>query len=188
MGYASLTPPYDVTHEVWAFKEHLLSNHLGFLGSVLGVLLVSGCVSQALETPLETPTIVQTDAPEPASIIKPEPIKQPLQIATWSPTPQMGRFTAMNAGYLRAYQNCLVLTRDKDSLPTDENSLLLVLADTSFSWDEAEQTLVFEGKPYKLGDELYLGGGSFTYPVGILTDQVEINWKECGLSRGWLGG
>lgn len=165
-----------------------MSNYLRFFWSLLVALLVSGCASQALETPLETPAIVQTDVPEPAPIIKPEPIKQPLQIATWSPTPQMGRFTAMNAGYLRAYQNCLVLTRDKDSLPTDENSLLLVLADTSFSWDEEKQTLVFEDKPYKLGDELYLGGGSFSYPIGILTGEVEINWKECGLSRGWLGG
>lgn len=165
-----------------------MSNYLSLLGSVLVALLVSGCASQALETPLETSAIVQTDVPEPAPIIKPEPIKQPLQIATWSPTPQMGRFTAMNAGYLQSYQNCLVLTRDKDSLPTDENSLLLVLADTSFSWDEEKQTLVFEGKPYKLGDELYLGGGSFTYPNGILTGQVDINWKECGLNRGWLGG
>ena len=165
-----------------------MSNYLSLLGSVLVALLVSGCASQALETPLETSAIVQTDVPEPAPIIKPEPIKQPLQIATWSPTPQMGRFTAMNAGYLQSYQNCLVLTRDEDSLPTDENSLLLVLADTSFSWDEEKQTLVFEGKPYRLGDELYLGGGSFSYPVGILTGQVEINWKECGLSRGWLGG
>ena len=151
-------------------------------------LLFSGCVSQALEIPVETPKIVQTDVPEPTLIIKSEPIKQPLQIATWSPTPQMGRFMAMNAGYLRSYQNCLVLTRDQDSLPTDENSLLPVLADKSFSWDEEEQTLVFEGKPYKLGDELYLGGGSFSYPIGILTDEVKINWKECGLSRGWLGG
>ena len=165
-----------------------MSNYLRLSGSVLVALLVSGCASQALEGPLEIPAVAQIEVIEPTPIIKPEPIKQPLQIATWSPTPQMGRFTAMNAGYLRAYQNCLVLTRDKDSLPTDENSLLLVLADTSFSWDEAEQTLVFEDKPYKLGDELYLGGGSFTYPVGILTNQVEINWKECGLSRGWLGG
>lgn len=151
-------------------------------------LLLSGCVSQALQAPLEIPTIVQVEVPKPAPIINPEPLKPPLQIATWSPTPQMGRFTAMNAGYLMAYQNCLVLTRDQDSLPTNENSLLLVLADTSFSWDEENQTLVFEGKPYKLGDELYLGGGSFSYPIGILTGQLEINWKECGLSRGWLGG
>ena len=165
-----------------------MSNYLRLFGSLLVALLVSGCASQALETPLETPAILQIEVPEPAPIIKPEPIKQPLQIATWSPTPQMGKLTAMNAGYLRAYQNCLVLTRDKDSLLTDENSLLLVLADTSFSWDEEKQTLVFEGKPYKLGDELYLGGGSFSYPIGTLTDQVEINWKECGLSRGWLGG
>lgn len=165
-----------------------MSNHLSLFGSVFVALLLSGCVSQALEIPVETPKIVQTDVPEPTLIIKSEPIKQPLQIATWSPTPQMGRFTAMNAGYLRSYQNCLVLTRDKDSAPTDENSLLLVLADTSFSWDEGERTLVFEGKPYKLGDELYLGGGSFSYPIGILTDEVKINWKECGLGRGWLGG
>ena len=165
-----------------------MSNHLRLLGSVFVALLLSGCASQALETPVETPKIVQVQVPKPTLIIKPEPIKQPLQIATWSPTPQMGRLTAMNAGYLMAYQNCLVLTRDKDSLPTSENSLLLVLADTSFSWDEGERTLVFEGKPYKLGDELYLGGGSFSYPIGILTDEVKINWKECGLSRGWLGG
>lgn len=165
-----------------------MSNHLRLLGSVFVALLLSGCVSQVIETSIEPPKVMQTNELETVPIIKPEPIKQPLQIATWSPTPQMGRLTAMNAGYLRSYRNCLVLTDGKDSLPTHENSLLLVLADTSFSWDEGERTLVFEGKPYKLGDELYLGGGSFSYPIGILTDEVEINWKECGLSRGWLGG
>lgn len=161
-----------------------MTNYLSSLGSVLAVLLLAGCTSQSIESP----TVVQTQIIELTRIIESEPIKQPLQIATWSPTASMGRLTAMNFGYLKSYHNCLVLTDDKDSLPTADNSLLLVLADTSFSWDDENQILTFEGKPYKIGDELYLGGGTVSYPVGILADQLKINLKECGLNRWWLAG
>ena len=120
---------------------------------------------------------------------EPVAVKTPLQIATWSPTKYNGRFTAMTAGYLTVINNCLALTRDNDEVPTKDNSLLLVLADTSFSWDDAQEVLIFEGKPYKIGDELYLGGGSFTYPKGILTgENIKLNWIDCGLNKGWLGG
>ena len=65
----------------------------------------------------------------------------------------------------------------------------LVLADTSFSLDDAQEVLLFEGKPYKIGDALYLGDGAFTYPKGILTgEDIKLNWIECGLNKGWLGG
>lgn len=119
---------------------------------------------------------------------EPMPAKIPLQIATWSPAETDGRFTAMTAGYLTVINNCLALTRDGDEVPTKDNSLLLVLADTSFSWDTAQEVLLFEGKPYKIGDELYLGGAAFTYPNANITDQIKVNWIECGLNKGWLGG
>lgn len=119
---------------------------------------------------------------------EPMPAKIPLQIATWSPTKYNGRLTAMTAGYLTVINNCLALTRDSDEVPTKDNSLLLVLADTSFSWDAAQEVLLFEGKPYKISDELYLGGAAFTYPNANITDQIKVNWIECGLNKGWLGG
>ncbi len=46
---------------------------------------------------------------------------------------------------------------------------MLVLADTSFSWDADKEVLLFEGKPYKSGDEVYLGGTVFTYPNANIT-------------------
>ena len=48
--------------------------------------------------------------------------------------------------------------------------------------------IILEGKPYKIGDELYLGGTVFSYPNANITDQIKVNWIECGLDRGWLGG
>ncbi len=127
--------------------------------------------------------------PEMIVVSEPVPAKTPLQIATWSPTKYDGRFTAMTAGYLTVINNCLVLTRDNEEVMTQDNTLLLVLANTSFSWDADKEILLFEGKSYKIGDELYLGGGSFTYPKGILTSEnIKLNWIDCGLNKGWLGG
>lgn len=94
----------------------------------------------------------------------------------------------MTAGYLTVVNNCLALTKDSDEVMTKDNTLLLVLADTSFSWDAAKEVLLFEGKKYKFGDELYLGGAAFIYPNANITDQVKVNWIECGLDKGWLGG
>ena len=119
---------------------------------------------------------------------QPLAVKQPLQIATWSPTKYNGRFTAMGFGYLTKFENCLAMTRDSKGPTTKDNTYLLVLADTSFSWDADKEILLFEGKSYKIGDEFYLGGGAFTYPNANITDQVKVNWIECGLDKGWLGG
>ena len=94
----------------------------------------------------------------------------------------------MVSGYLTVVNNCLALTRDSEELTTKDNTYLLVLADDSFSWDVDKEILLFEGKPYKIGDELYLGGGAFTYPNANITDQVKVSWIECGLDKGWLGG
>lgn len=121
-------------------------------------------------------------------VSQPLVVESPLQIATWSPTKYHGRFTAMVSGYLTVVNNCLALTRDSKELTTKDNTYLLVLADGSFSWDVDKETLLFEGKPYKIGDELYLGGGALTYPNPNITDQVKVSWVECGLDKGWLGG
>ncbi|WP_201543762.1 hypothetical protein [Psychrobacter immobilis] len=115
-------------------------------------------------------------------------VEPPLQIATWSPTKYNGRFNAMGFGYLTKFENCLAMTRDSREPTTKDNTYLLVLADTSFSWDADKEILLFEEKSYKIGDELYLGGGAFTYPNANITDQVKVSWIECGLDKGWLGG
>ena len=147
--------------------------------TVLAVLSLSGCVTQRLENL----PVVQAVAPVAVEV------KQPLRIATWSPTKYNGRYLAMTDGYLTVFNNCLALTRDSKEATTKDNTYLLVLADTSFSWDANKEVLTFEGKPYKIGDELYLGGGVFTYPNGRLTgEDIKLNWIECGLDRGWLGG
>lgn len=113
---------------------------------------------------------------------------QPLQIATWSPNKTDGRYMALVSGYLTKFNNCLALTSNSEELTTKDNTYLLVLSDNSFSWDAEKEILIFEEKPYKIGDELYLGGGAFTYPNGILNKNTKINWIECGLDKGWLGG
>ena len=152
---------------------------------MLAIVTLSACTNYRAE---KLP-IVQIEMPEMIVVSEPVAAKTPLQIATWSPAKTDGRFTAMTAGYLTVINNCLALTRDSDEVPTKDNSLLLVLADTSFSWDDAQEVLLFEGKPYKIGDELYLGGGAFTYPKGILTgENIKLNWIDCGLNKGWLGG
>ena len=151
---------------------------------MLAIVALSGCTTYRAERP----PIVQVDMPEMIVASEPVAVKTPLQIATWSPTKYNGRFTAMTAGYLTVINNCLALSRDNDKVPTKDNSLLLVLADTSFSWDADKEILLFEGKPYKIGDELYLGGAAFTYPNANITDQIKVNWIECGLNKGWLGG
>ena len=85
-------------------------------------------------------------------VSQPLVVEPPLQIATWSPTKYNGRFTAMVSGYLTVVNNCLALTRDSKELTTKDNTYLLVLADDSFSWDVDKKILLFEGKPYKIGD------------------------------------
>lgn len=59
-------------------------------------------------------------------------VKQPLQIATWSPNKYNGQFTAIGSGYLTVVNNCLAISRDNE-VTTKNNTYLLVLADTSFS-------------------------------------------------------
>ena len=151
---------------------------------MLAIFSLPSCTTNRVD---RTPT-VQVEMSEMTVISEPVPAKPNLQIATWSPTKYDGRFMAMTTGYLTVVNNCLALTRDSDEVTTKDNTLLLVLADTSFSWDAAQEVLLFEEKPYKIGDELYLGGGAFTYPNTNITDQIKVNWIECGLNKGWLGG
>lgn len=161
-----------------------MSNYLGFFVSIFAVLSLSGCANQIVES-----APVQEDLPVAVVASQPIIVETPLQIATWSPAKTDGRYMAMTAGYLTKFNNCLALTRDNEEVMTQDNTLLLVLADTSFLWDADKEILLFEGKPYKIGDELYLGGGSFTYPKGILTgENIKLNWIDCGLNKGWLGG
>lgn len=147
------------------------------------LMAVTGCASQALESSrnVRDNAVIRTES---------EPMKndQPLQIATWSPTKYDGRFTAMGSGYLTKFNNCLTMTMGSKEDITKNNTYLLVLADNAFSWDAAKEILLFEGKQYKIGDEIYLGGTVFTYPNANITDQIKVNWIECGLDRGWLGG
>ncbi len=84
--------------------------------------------------------------------------------------------------------NCLALARDNEEVTTKDNTYLLALEDTSFSWDAATEILTFEEKPYKIGDELYLSGTVFTYPNANITDQIKVKWIDYGLDKGWLGG
>lgn len=162
-----------------------MSNYLCVFVSMLASLLLSGCVSQQLQKP----EFIQGSVPEIIPASEPLVVESPLQIATWSPNITDGRYVAMTAGYLTKFNNCLALTRDSEEVTTKDNTYLLVLADTSFSWNADKEVLLFEGKPYKIGDELYLGGGAFTYPKGILTGQnIKLNWIDCGLDKGWLGG
>ena len=116
---------------------------------MLAVFSLPGCTTSRVDSP----ATFQVEMPEMTVISELVPAKPNLQIATWSPTKYSGRFTAMTAGYLTVVNNCLTLTRDSDEIPTKDNTLLLVLADTSFSWDAAQEVLLFEGKPYKIGDE-----------------------------------
>ena len=158
-----------------------MSNYLGSFFLISAVLSLSGCVSQELEKPVSVLASVPI-------VSQPLVVEPPLQIATWSPNKTDGRYMALVSGYLTVVNNCLALTRDSEELTTKDNTYLLVLADDSFSWDVDKKILLFEGKPYKIGDELYLGGGAFTYPNANITDQVKVNWIECGLDKGWLGG
>ena len=152
---------------------------------MLAIFSLSGCTTYRVEKP----PIVQVEVPATIAVSEPIAAKPSLQIATWSPHKTDGRYMAMVSGYLTTFNNCLALTRDSQEVMTKDNTYLLVLADTSFSWDAAKEVLLFEGKPYKVGDELYLGGGAFTYPKGILTEEsIKLNWIECGLDKGWLGG
>lgn len=145
---------------------------------ILALVFASGCANQSLVMP----KAVETVQPE---VIKAKP---PLQIATWSPNKYDGRLTAMTVGYLTVFNNCLALTLDNKARSTKENTYLLVLVDTSFVWDTDKARLQFEGKSYGIGDELYLGGGAFTYPNGILSGaNIKLNWIDCGLDKGWLG-
>ena len=155
-----------------------MSKNFISLITVLALISVSGCTHQMLEKQ----PIVQ--AVKPVAV----EVKQPLKIATWSPTKYDGRFTGMGLGYLTVVNNCLTMTMGNEGTITESNTYLLVLADNSFSWNAAKEILTFEGKPYKIGDELYLGGTVFSYPNANITDQIKVNWIECGLDRGWLGG
>lgn len=105
-------------------------------------------------------------------------IKKPIKIATWSPDVTDGRFTAMTAGRLEIIENCL-------TLKTGQENVVLVLVDNSFSWDSEKEILKFQGNSYRIGDELYLGGGFFTYNPDNLPS-VKIHWQQCGLKKGWL--
>ena len=155
-----------------------MSKNFISLITVLALISVSGCTHQMLEKQ----PIVQ--AVKPVAV----EVRQPLKIATWSPTKYDGRFTGMGLGYLTVFNNCLTMTMGNEGTITESNTYLLVLADNSFSWNAAKEILTFEGKPYKIGDELYLGGTVFSYPNANITDQIKVNWIECGLDRGWLGG
>lgn len=84
--------------------------------------------------------------------------------------------------------NCLALARNTEEVTTKDNTYLLALEDTSFSWDADTEILTFEEKPYKIGDELYLGGTVFTYPNANITDQIKVKWIDYGLDKGWLVG
>lgn len=77
----------------------------------------------------------------------------------------------MGSGYLAVVNNCLAISRDNE-VTTKNNTCLLVLADTFFSQDADTDTLIFEEKSYKIGDELYLGGTVFVYPNANITDQI----------------
>ena len=151
-------------------------------------ILAMSSLSSCIAPNVEKPSIVQVKVTEKIAASQPLAAKLPLQIATWSPNKTDGRFTAMVSGYLTVVNNCLALTRDSTEVTTKDNTYLLVLADTSFSWDADKEILLFEGKPYHIGDELYLGGSAFIYPNANITDQVKVNWIECGLDKGWLGG
>ena len=152
--------------------------YLSLFIAILAFVSVSGCANQMVIEPnvshTQMPVIIEA--------------KRPLQIATWSPTKYNGRFTAMGSGYLTIVNNCLAMTNDSVELPTKDDTYLMVLADNSFSWDEDNETLLFEGKTYQIGDNIYLGGTVFTYPNANITDQIKVNWIECGLNKGWLGG
>ena len=84
--------------------------------------------------------------------------------------------------------NCLALARNTEEVTTKDNTYLLAMEDTSFSWDADTEILTFEEEPYKIGDELYLGGTVFTYPNANITDQIKVKWIDYGLNKGWLGG
>lgn len=151
---------------------------------MLAIFSLPSCTTNRVDI---TPT-VQVEVPEMTVISEPVPVKPNLQIATWSPTKYDGRFTGMGFGYLTTFGNCLTMTMEGKEVITKDNTYLLVLADNSFSWDAAKKVLLFQGKPYKIGDEVYLGGTVFTYPNANITDQIKVNWIECGLNKGWLGG
>ena len=151
---------------------------------MFAIVSLSGCITHKVEKPPS----VQVEMPEMTVVSEPVPARTPLKIATWSPTKYDGRFTGMGFGYLTTFGNCLTMTMEGKEVITKDNTYLLVLADNSFSWDAAQEVLLFEGKSYKIGDEIYLGGAAFTYPNANITDQVKVNWIECGLDKGWLGG
>ena len=68
--------------------------------------------------------------------------------------------TARNSGYLSVENNCLVIKLDKDS--TTSMALALPISEDKSQWqtqwDSKNQTLIFDGQRYQLGQRLDLGG------------------------------
>ena len=145
------------------------------IASLLPLYLL-GCAHQVLSTQPNTDVVIATSSST-------TNITQPIKIATWHPDSTTGRFTAMTLGRLALVGNCLTLGAPLGREGLDH--LVLVLPDKSYVWDDKEGVLTYEGKNYRIGDEIYLGGGSFLYhPDHLLFS--EIHWPQCGLDRGWL--
>ena len=94
-----------------------MSKNFISLITVLALISVSGCTQKQPIVQAVKPVAVE--------------VKQPLKIATWSPTKYDGRFTGMGLGYLTVFNNCLTMTMGNEGTITESNTYLLVLADNS---------------------------------------------------------
>lgn len=123
-------------------------------------------VQKAEIPPVSTPKPIEIGKEIPASrvatFIRPKP--KPNEIPTC--------MAAALSGRLKVHGSCLVIANGNDyTQPIFEKS--------SINWDESSKTLTFQGKKYKEGDEIRVGGGGLptdeTYPK-----KMNMGIPECG--------
>ena len=130
---------------------------------MVGLTMVFGLFGCQQNTLIEKAEIPPASTPKPVEIGKEIPDSR---VATFvRPKPKPNEIpTCMAAalsGRLKVQGSCLVIANGNDyTQPIFEKS--------SINWDEASKTLTFEGKKYKEGDEIRVGGGGLptdeTYP------------------------
>ena len=91
------------------------------------------------------------------------------------------RMAAVFHGTLAVVDGYLVLAYFSDDPP-----VIPLFPYGSATWDDASGTLTYEGVPYRVGDEIMLGGGAVdrdSYPLG---DKHSV--PSCDIDRLFLAG
>lgn len=130
---------------------------------IIGILAIFSLMGCQQNTPTQKAEIPPPSISKPVEISKETPVSR---VATFiRPKPKPNEIpTCMAAalsGRLKVQGSCLVIANGNDyTQPIFEKS--------SINWDEASKTLTFQGKKYKEGDEIRVGGGGLptdeTYP------------------------